>query len=75
MRIIDCMPLSNERWDVVRIVEGMSGRVAMRMELIIRFDYGSIVPWVRKPDRRAARDGGSGHPGTAYPGRSRTAKT
>ena len=48
VRIIDCMPLSNERWDVLRIVEGLSGRVAMRMELIIRFDYGSIVPWVRR---------------------------
>ena len=50
VRIIDCMPLSDERWDVVRIVEGVSGRVPMLMELIIRFDYGSIVPWVRKPD-------------------------
>jgi GH15 family glucan-1,4-alpha-glucosidase len=50
VRIIDCMPLSDERWDVVRIVEGLSGRVAMRMELVIRPDYGSIVPWVRRPD-------------------------
>jgi GH15 family glucan-1,4-alpha-glucosidase len=50
VRLIDCMPLSNERWDVLRIVEGVSGHVAMRMELIIRFDYGSIVPWVRKPN-------------------------
>ena len=50
VRLIDCMPLSEERWDVLRIVEGVSGHVAMRMELIIRFDYGSIVPWVRKPD-------------------------
>lgn len=48
VRIIDCMPLSNERWDVVRIVEGLRGQVAMRMELIIRFDYGSVVPWVRQ---------------------------
>jgi GH15 family glucan-1,4-alpha-glucosidase len=48
VRITDLMPLSNERWDVVRIVEGLSGRVAMRMELIMRFDYGSIVPWVRQ---------------------------
>jgi GH15 family glucan-1,4-alpha-glucosidase len=48
VRIIDCMPISSERWDVVRIVEGVNGRVAMRMELIIRFDYGSIVPWVRR---------------------------
>jgi hypothetical protein len=48
VRIIDCMPLSNERWDVLRIVAGLTGRVAMRMELVIRFDYGSIVPWVRQ---------------------------
>jgi GH15 family glucan-1,4-alpha-glucosidase len=48
VRIIDCMPLSTERWDVLRIVEGLSGRVTLRMELIIRFDYGSIIPWVRK---------------------------
>ena len=50
VRIIDCMPLSDERWDVLRIVEGLRGRVAMHMELIVRFDYGSIVPWVRRPD-------------------------
>ena len=50
VRIIDCMPLSNERWDLLRIVEGLRGRVAMRMELIIRFDYGSILPWVRRLD-------------------------
>ncbi|KAF3996424.1 glycoside hydrolase family 15 protein [Glaciimonas immobilis] len=47
VRIIDCMPVSDERWDVLRIVEGVSGDVTMRMELIIRFDYGSIVPWVQ----------------------------
>lgn len=50
VRIIDCMPLSNERWDVLRIVEGLRGRVDMCMELVVRFDYGSIVPWVRRPD-------------------------
>ncbi|HVC29257.1 MAG TPA: glycoside hydrolase family 15 protein [Gammaproteobacteria bacterium] len=50
VRIIDCMPLSNERWDVVRIVEGLRGRVKMHLELVIRFDYGSIVPWVRRAD-------------------------
>ena len=48
VRLIDFMPLSDERWDVVRIVEGLSGTVTMRMELIVRFDYGSIVPWVRR---------------------------
>ena len=50
VRIIDFMPLENERWDVVRIVEGLRGEVAMGMELVIRFDYGSIVPWVRRKD-------------------------
>ena len=48
VRIIDFMPLSGDRSDVVRIVEGLRGRVALRMELVIRFDYGSVVPWVRR---------------------------
>jgi GH15 family glucan-1,4-alpha-glucosidase len=47
-RLIDFMSLSDERWDAIRIVEGLSGRVTFRMELIVRFDYGSIVPWVRR---------------------------
>jgi len=50
VRLIDFMPIGNQHGDVVRIVEGLRGKVAMRMELIIRFDYGSIVPWVRRPD-------------------------
>ena len=50
VRIIDFMPLSSERWDVVRIVEGLRGAVDMHMELVIRFDYGAIVPWVRRLD-------------------------
>ena len=50
VRLIDFMPLSDQRWDVVRIVEGLSGKVDMRMELIVRFDYGSIVPWVRRSE-------------------------
>jgi GH15 family glucan-1,4-alpha-glucosidase len=52
VRIIDFMPLSNKRWDVVRIVEGLSGRVALHMELRVRFDYGSIVPWVRRSGQK-----------------------
>ncbi len=45
--IIDCMPPRSAAPDVVRIVEARRGRVPMRLELIIRFDYGSIVPWVK----------------------------
>ena len=48
VRLIDFMPVSDERWDVVRIVQCLSGKVAMRMELTVRFDYGSIIPWVRR---------------------------
>jgi GH15 family glucan-1,4-alpha-glucosidase len=48
VRVIDFMPISNKRWDIVRIVEGLSGRVSVCMELIARFDYGSIVPWVHR---------------------------
>jgi GH15 family glucan-1,4-alpha-glucosidase len=51
VRVIDCMPHRHEYADVVRLVEGVSGRVPMRMELIVRFDYGSIVPWVRRVGR------------------------
>jgi GH15 family glucan-1,4-alpha-glucosidase len=48
VRIVDCMPPRQDEPDVVRVVEGVSGEVAMEMELIIRFDYGRTVPWVRQ---------------------------
>ena len=47
VRIIDFMPIRTKEIDIVRIVEGIEGTVPMRMELRMRFDYGSIVPWVR----------------------------
>src|SRR5690606_31848489 len=46
VRIIDFMPLRNSEADLVRIVEGLRGRVRVNMELILRLDYGSVVPWV-----------------------------
>ncbi|WP_165251802.1 glycoside hydrolase family 15 protein [Paludisphaera soli] len=49
--LIDFMPPRSKSPDLVRIVEGRRGRVPMTMELIIRFDYGSVVPWVRRADR------------------------
>ena len=48
VRLIDFMPPRGENPDIVRIIEGVRGSVSMRMQLIIRFDYGSIIPWVRK---------------------------
>ena len=50
VRVVDCMPPRDRRPDLVRIVEGVRGEVRMQMELLIRFDYGSIVPWVRRID-------------------------
>ena len=46
--VIDCMPPRSKEADVVRIVVGKSGQVSMRMKLLLRPDYGSIVPWVRR---------------------------
>ena len=50
VRVIDCMPLRQRNPDVVRVIEGIDGEVEMQMDLVIRFDYGSIVPWVRRVD-------------------------
>jgi GH15 family glucan-1,4-alpha-glucosidase len=47
-RVLDFMPPRGKAPDIVRIVEGVKGRVSFRSELTIRFDYGRIVPWVRK---------------------------
>jgi GH15 family glucan-1,4-alpha-glucosidase len=49
--VVDCMPLCTTSHNVVRMIEGRRGQVRMRMELVIRFDYGSIVPWVRHTER------------------------
>ncbi len=46
VRLIDFMPLRSRHSSVVRVVEGLRGRVKMRMELALRFDYGRTVPWV-----------------------------
>ncbi len=51
VRIIDFMPLRGEYPSVIRIVEGLRGHVRMRMRLCIRFDYGSIMPWVTRDGR------------------------
>lgn len=48
VRVVDCMPPGEDIPNVVRLVEGVEGTVPMRMELIMRFDYGWVVPWVRR---------------------------
>jgi GH15 family glucan-1,4-alpha-glucosidase len=44
--VIDFMPPRGRDSDVVRIVRGERGRVRMRTELVLRFDYGRSIPWV-----------------------------
>jgi GH15 family glucan-1,4-alpha-glucosidase len=50
VRVTDFMPPRETRPDVVRIVEGLEGKVPMTMELVIRFDYGLQIPWVQQED-------------------------
>jgi GH15 family glucan-1,4-alpha-glucosidase len=50
VRVLDFMPPRGKAPDVVRIIEGLKGSVRMRSEVVIRFDYGKIVPWVRRGD-------------------------
>ena len=70
-RITDCMPIRGDSAQVVRIVEGIEGRVPMHMDLRMRFDYGSILPWVVTHEQPDARDRGSRLHGPGDPGPDR----
>jgi GH15 family glucan-1,4-alpha-glucosidase len=48
--VIDFMPPRERHSDLVRLVRGTRGQVKMTMELLLRFDYGSSVPWVHRLD-------------------------
>ncbi|MCC5034306.1 glycoside hydrolase family 15 protein [Streptomyces sp. WAC 00631] len=52
VRVIDFMPPRDGAPQLIRIVEGVSGRVRMRSALRMRFSYGWVVPWVHKVDDR-----------------------
>jgi GH15 family glucan-1,4-alpha-glucosidase len=49
--LTDFMPPRGQHSDVIRIVRGLRGKVAMRLDLSLRFDYGLTVPWVTMHDR------------------------
>jgi GH15 family glucan-1,4-alpha-glucosidase len=59
--VIDVMPVRSQAPDMVRLVEGKRGQVRMKMELIIRFDYGSIVPWVKRIESGISAVAGPDH--------------
>jgi GH15 family glucan-1,4-alpha-glucosidase len=48
VRVTDVMPTADDRADIVRVVEGVSGTVRMRHEWVVRFSYGKITPWVSR---------------------------
>ena len=48
--LIDFMPPRGRNSDIVRMVRGEKGHVRLRMELVLRFDYGRTVPWVTRMD-------------------------
>src|SRR5262249_62212246 len=48
--LIDFMPLREQASHLVRLAVGTRGTVAMRTELVIRFDYGQSVPWVKRTE-------------------------
>jgi GH15 family glucan-1,4-alpha-glucosidase len=51
-RVVDVMPIRGAYPDVVRVVEGVSGTVELHVDLVLRFGYGLVVPWVRRIDGR-----------------------
>jgi GH15 family glucan-1,4-alpha-glucosidase len=48
VRVTDCMLLTDAATEVARVVQGLRGRVEVSMELALRFDYGRVIPWVRR---------------------------
>ena len=52
--LIDFMPPRGQASDIVRLVRGISGKVKLRMELVIRFGFGAETPWVRRTEDRSA---------------------
>jgi len=61
--LIDFMPIGQANSSVIRLVEGRRGKVAMRLHLMLRFDYGATVPWVTQLEDK------SGFTATAGPSR------
>ena len=51
--LVDFMPVDPERFAIVRRVEGRRGRMPLRMELMLRFEYGSVTPWVTRLEGEA----------------------
>lgn len=51
--LVDFMPPRGKASDIVRLVRGITGRVKLQMELVIRFGFGVDIPWVRRTEDKA----------------------
>ncbi|MBS2029752.1 MAG: glycoside hydrolase family 15 protein [Deltaproteobacteria bacterium] len=58
VRLVDFMPPGDSHHDVVRIVEGVEGEVAMHLDLKVRFAYGKLNPWIQLHDHQATLTAG-----------------
>ncbi|MHB1305296.1 MAG: glycoside hydrolase family 15 protein [Acidiphilium sp.] len=58
VRIVDFMPPRDRHPVVIRVVEGLEGRVRMRMAISLRFDYGSMPPWIEIDGNEAVAEVG-----------------
>ena len=68
VRVTDFMPPRHHRPRVFRIVEGLRGSVEMVTEVLVRFEYGSQVPWVVQTEQRYPGRGGPGRDRAGQPG-------
>ncbi|TVT32544.1 glycoside hydrolase family 15 protein, partial [Amycolatopsis rhizosphaerae] len=52
IRIVDCMPIRKDHPRVIRLVRGLQGKVRVRSETVVRFEYGHDRPWIRREGKR-----------------------
>lgn len=55
IELIDFMPIRNAGSHLIRIVVGKRGRVPVRSEFALRFDYGRLIPWIERPDEHCLK--------------------
>ena len=55
VELVDFMPPRDGSADLIRLVRGVRGHIDLHTEFILRFDYGSIVPWVERLDSKGSR--------------------
>ena len=53
--LVDFMPFRGDRSEIVRLVVGTRGQLAMHTELVLRFGYGAVIPWVTRLENGALR--------------------